>query len=411
MVVALCAAMAACSPVGRPALQPAAPALGAACAVQDANSTFRLDRAALLQRPAAERLVEKLDASPYHYFRALGPQFALRTCAEFRDVRSRLPSVAIHGDAHVGQFVVTPSTAGLEDFDHSGFGPAVIDIVRYAASIHLACREVSWPCRAEAIVEKWLAAYREALDHAAPRKVPAVVARLRANSPSEPAAWLAWADGLMRPLSDAQERSARAGWMEFRELMIDVNPARAASYYDIIRLGMLQMGIGSGLATKVLFRLRGASDDSLDDVVVEARSTMPSVVSECSTQPMRADTMWPLLFTVTLGSRMPDIFGTVILEVDDSVDFWVQSWVAGYRELSVSDLGSEADLFELAQDAARQLAGHFWTRFPEPLRATQRHLQLRSFDLVCDRARTLSGALAEETFREWRRFRGSHAHD
>jgi Uncharacterized protein conserved in bacteria (DUF2252) len=363
----------------------------------------------LLQKPSAARLVEKLDASPYHYFRALGPQFSLRTCAEFRDLRSRLPSVAIHGDAHVEQFVVTPSTAGLEDFDHSGFGPAVIDIVRYAASIHLACREVSWPCRAEAIVEKWLAAYRESLDHAAPREVPAVVARLRADSPSEPGAWLAWADGLMGPLSDAQERSARAGWMEFRELMIDVNPSRAAPYYDIIRLGMLQMGIGSGLSTKVLFHLRGASDDPLDDVIVEARSTMPSIVSECSTQPMRTGTMWPLLFTVTLGSRMPDIFGTAIFEIDDSVDFWVQSWIAGYRELSVADLGSEADLSELAEDAARQLAGHFWTRFPETLRATQRHLQLRSFDLVCDRARTLSGALAEETFREWRRFRDGRA--
>lgn len=303
------------------------------------------------------------------------------------------------------QFVVTPVTAGMEDFDQSGFGPAVIDLVRFAASIHLVCREVSWPCRADVLVDTWLSAYREALDHAMPRKEPAFVARLRARSPSEPSAWLAWADGLMLPLSDAQERSARAGWNEFQNLMVDVNPARAASYYDIVRVGMLQMGIGSQLETKLLFHVRGPTEDPLDDVIVEARSAKPSLTPDCSTHPSAVGTMWPLLFTFTLGDRMPDVFGTATFALNGAADFWVQSWVAGYRELSVRDLESEADLSELAEDTARQLAGHFWTKFPEPLRAVQRGLQLRGFDLVSVRARTLGRALADETYREWQRFR------
>ena len=67
--------------------------------------------------------------------------FAARTCYEFRDVRWQLPSVAVHGDAHPEQFVVTDASFGLADFDRAGFGPAIVDLVRYAASVHLACRE------------------------------------------------------------------------------------------------------------------------------------------------------------------------------------------------------------------------------------------------------------------------------
>ena len=407
----MCVVLTGCRPSGHGAAESSAveraanPTAGdkASCA-EVPDSSFRLDRAALMRTPGAARLLEKLDASPHRYFRALGRQYALRTCAAFHAVRPHLPSVAIHGDAHVEQFVVTPTTAGMEDFDQSGFGPAVIDIVRFAASLHLVCREVSWPCRADFVVDRWLDAYRESIDHPVPRQTPALVARLRASSPTEPGAWLAWADGLMTPLSAEQERSARAGWAEFEKVMLDINPARAASYYEIVRVGALQMGIGSGLETKLLFHLRGATDDPLDDAVVEARSSKPAVVPECSTQPMRVGTIWPLLFMTTLGSRMPDVFGTATLSADRTQEFWLASWVAGYRELSVGDLQSEAELVELAEDAARQLAGHFWVKFPESLRAIQRRLQLTGFDLVHDRARTLARELADETFREWQRF-------
>jgi hypothetical protein len=38
--------------------------------------------------------------------------------------------------------------------------------------------------------------------------------------------------------------------------------------------------------------------------------------------------------------------------------------------LALADLQAQTDLNELASDAGRQLAGHFWTTFPEPLRNT-----------------------------------------
>lgn len=373
----------------------------------NALSKFSLERSALVAKPGSQRFLEKLDASAYKYFRALGPQYALRTCAAFRDLRWHLPISAIHGDAHVEQFVVTPATAGIEDFDQSGFGPAIVDIVRYAASIHLACREVSFPCKPEVVVDKWLDAYRGTLDKPPTRKQPAVVERMRAATPTLADAWLKWADGLMMPLPKPEEDRARRGWADFRKVQMEVDPKRGANFYEIVKVGALQMGIGSALETKLLFRIRGASDVPTDDVVVEARSSMPAVGHECSSHPLHGGTLWPLMFMSILGPRMPDVFGFATLADDPAPEFWVQSWVPGYRELAIADMKSEAEMIELAEDAARQLAGHFWVRFPEPLRVAQRHAQLRGFDLTRDRVRKLAHEFAAETVAEWERFRGN----
>lgn len=74
-------------------------------------------------------------------------------------------------------------------------------------------------------------------------------------------------------------------------------------------------------------------------------------------------------------------------------------------ELSLADLRSQEELEEVAEDAAKQLAGHFWTRFPEPLRVYQRYAQLQAFDVVRERAVKLAGELAREVVVEWERFR------
>lgn len=372
-----------------------------------APATFALDAADLRARGASPALLAKLAKDPYTYFRALGQPYALRTCAAFRDVRWHLPVGAVHGDAHVEQFVVTPETAGVEDFDQSGWGPAVVDLVRYAASLHLACRQVSWTCREDAVTSAFYQAYRASLDRPPARTTPAVVARLRARTPTEPGPWLAWADGLMRPVPAGVEARARRGFLDFQRQELEVHPAQAAGYYEIVRMGALQMGVGSALETKLLFHVRGPTEAPEDDVIIEARSTLPPMGSECPARPLHGGALEPLMFMALLGPRMPESFGYATLGDDAAPEFWVQSWVPGYRELSISDLESETELVELAEDAARQLAGSFWTRFPEPLRAVQRHAQLTAFDRVIGRVRTLSRSFADETAREWERFRAA----
>ncbi len=413
-LVVLALIITACTPEPKPvAPSPSTPAASVKtappCNDDDdfgAHASFALDRNELRARGASAKLLEKLGRSPYVYFRALSRQYELRSCAAFRAERWHLPFVAIHADPHLEQFTVTPTTAGLEDFDQSGYGPAVIDLVRYSASIHLACREMKWSCVPERLVARHFQTYREALDRQPVRKLPSVTERLRKKTPSDPEPWLKWAEGLMQPLSPEAEKHVLKGWAGFRRLEIEVHPERPASFYDIVRVGALQMGVGSALETKLLFRLRGASDAPKDDVVVEARSTVALSGKECAARPT-GGALQPLMFMSILGPRLPDVFGFATLADDSSPEFWVQSWVAGYRELQISDIESEGDMIELLEDAANQLAGHFWTKFPEPLRDVQRHAQLKAFDETSARARSLAAELAAETVKEWERFRAA----
>jgi hypothetical protein len=112
------------------------------------------------------------------------------------------------------------------------------------------------------------------------------------------------------------------------------------------------------------------------------------------------------MFASLLGPRLPDVFGFLPREgAREAPELWIQSWDRGYRELSIADLRSQTDLNELAVDAGTQLAGHFWTKFPEPLRGHQRFAQLRAFEMTSTRAKLLARTLADETIMEWERFR------
>lgn len=140
-------------------------AAGAACssaprppASHDAASSLQLDLAALRRRGFSEPLIHQRARSRFRYFRMLGEPFERRTCDAFREVLPSLPITVVQGDAHLEQFVVTGASYGLEDFDRAGFGPAVVDLVRYAASLHVACADLPWRCDADAAVERFLSA-------------------------------------------------------------------------------------------------------------------------------------------------------------------------------------------------------------------------------------------------------------
>lgn len=369
-------------------------------------ANFRVNKAALRARGASSALVERVQASAFRYFRLLAQEFAARTCFEFRDLRWRLPSVAVHGDAHIEQFVITDHSFGLEDFDRAGYGPAVVDLVRYAASIHLACRQAAWPCNADEAVTAYFAAYRAALDHPVDRAQPALVARLRGAAPQDEHAWLLWAEGLMHPLPSNEEQALRQGWGRFVQLMRDTYPERPDTFYRISKIGRVDIGIGSALDPKTLVRIEGPTDMPDDDLMLEARITETPTGRECVSRSTTGGSLHVLMFASLLGPRLPEVFGFLPREgAREAPELWIQSWDRGYRELSISDVQSQTDLNELAVDAGRQLAGHFWTKFPEPLRGHQRFAQLRAFEMTDTRARRLARELADRTMTEWERFR------
>jgi hypothetical protein len=370
------------------------------------NVSLALEKASLRARGASDELIAKIDASPYRYFRLLGPLVSARTCFAFQDFRWRLPSVAVHGDAHLEQFVVTGKTFGMEDFDQAGFGPAIVDLVRYAASIHVACRKVAWKCDADQAVAAYFKAYRDALDRPGAAAAPAIVDRLRRGSPQDAAAWLSWVDSQIHALPADEEALYRRSWTRLVALLTEAQPNRPASEYEIQRLGRIEIGVGSALEKKILARTRGPSDSPADDLILEARLTTRPTGRECVWRPPHGGSLHVILFTSVLGRRMPDIYGFLPQEQDPTApEWWVQSWESGYRELSLADLESQTDLDELAADAAYQLGGHFWKTFPEPLRQYLRFAQLRAFDLVEERARKLSRELADESVAGWERFR------
>jgi hypothetical protein len=367
-------------------------------------ASFRVDKKALRAAPSA--LLEKVEASPFLYFRLLAPQFNARTCFAFNDLRWRLPAVVVHGDAHLEQFVVTEGSYGLEDFDMAGFGPAVVDLVRYAASIHVACRNRPWSCNSDQAVKAYFDAYRAALDRPVDRSQPAIVDRLRASVPQDHLGWLKWADALMQPLPAAEEEGLRRGWTRFVHLMRETRPERPEAFYTILRAGRIEIGVGSAAEPKTLIRISGPTDAPGDDLILEARITPTPTGLECVPRPPNGGPLHVLMFTALLGPRLPDVFGFLPREDEPGArEMWIQSWDRGYRELAVSDVRTQTELNALAVDAAQQLAGHFWTKFPEPLRGHQRFAQLRAFEMSHDRARRLAREFADETVAEWERFR------
>jgi hypothetical protein len=370
------------------------------------RASFRMNKSTLRAQGGSPALVDKVGSSAYRYFRLIARQFAARTCYEFRDLRWRLPSVAVHGDAHIEQFVVTNDGYGLSDFDRAGFGPAVVDLVRYATSIHLACRDAHWSCDGQQAVAAYFDAYRASLDHPVTRSRPSVVARIHAGQPQDAHTWLEWANSLMRPMPPAEERAFQDGWWRFVELMTETAPERPAAFYRMSRIGRVEIGIGSALEPKTLIRVEGPTDAPDDDVILEARITAMPDERDCVSRAATGGSLDVLMFASLLGQRLPEVFGFLPREgAREAPELWIQSWDRGYRELSLADLRSQNELLELAVDAGRQLAGHFWTAFPEPLRGHQRFAQLRAFEMTADRARDLARQLADETATEWDRFR------
>jgi Uncharacterized protein conserved in bacteria (DUF2252) len=361
-----------------------------------------------LELPALRRsglplvVIAKLAQSRFRYFRMLGEGFELRTCEAFADLATQLPTAPVQGDAHLEQFAVTAGTYGLEDFDRAGVGPAVVDLVRYAASLQVACDDVRWSCDGGAAIDRFLSAYRAALIAAPVSRPPAVVPRLRARAPFTRTAWLAWIDALMTPPSEAVERAARQSFSPFAAAMAERHPELTPGALDIVRLSELRIGFGSAREQKLLFRLRGATEAPQDDLVVEARPPLPAQPPSCISRDAHGTSLkWR--FTSVLGRRMPELYGFAVR--GDGEQLWLQSWDPGYVELSVRDVTNQTELEELAVDAAHQLAAPLWSNLPQALHSSQRHAQLVAFELTRARIVSLARALAAESNQGWARLR------
>src|SRR5262245_58204331 len=207
---------------------------------------------------ATPELIERLRADPYDYFRFVNRSWIARVCDDFSSDLQGLPVVRLHGDAHVEQFALTQDAWGIDDFDDSARGPAIVDIVRFLGSIDLVARRRSWEKDRDTLFDRFVEGYRQGL--AEPRYLPPppdIVRRLRARAPATRAALLVWGESKMQPLAEAPMKAVVAAIEAFARVVLRERPDLAPEYFRVVRAGSVQTGVGSAVSPKIMIRVRG----------------------------------------------------------------------------------------------------------------------------------------------------------
>jgi hypothetical protein len=390
-------------------------AIGASVASQGATrstSFLGLDDVSLYIAPHSDRVANEpelqaqLLSGPHEYFRFINGTFSRALCQALRGELASMPRVSLHGDAHLEQYAVTDAGRGLTDFDDTATGPAVIDLVRFGVSTQLATREHRWPTDSRQIFRIFLDGYRDGLE--GPEQElpePTAAKRMLAEFDPDPEAFFAWAESLMAPIDDETRSELEKGLGDYAAQLGTDDPSLPARFFEVVHMGSINLGIGSALDEKYLVRLRGPSDDPLDDIVVEAKEDRRRERIECVTAGPKADPFRILVGQVLIPYR--SYLGHFQMA---GKPFWVHAWIAGYKELDIREsVRTPAELAEIAYESGVQLArAHFDGRTLEASAADR----ARQEAIVTSHGKHFENVVSEMTdltLAAWRRFRAVHA--
>jgi uncharacterized protein DUF2252 len=380
-------------------------ALPAACGSRE----LQADRQALAAAPP--ELLSKLRADPYNYFRFVNHEWTSRVCEVFARDLATQPTVQLHGDAHLEQYAFTNSAWGLDDFDDSTRGPALVDIIRFMGSIDLTVRRRGWTPERESLFDRFIAGYRQGLSdplHQPPR--PRILDRLQLQhaTPTN-LAFLAWAETQMEPLSETETKGLASAMVVFAHTVQQERRDLPDAYFRIVRGGWLHMGIGSANNKKVLIRVDGPSARPEDDVVLEAKAIRALADVRCLEVPRARPTFRVITGNQQLGRLKHDILiegpevpiPELTGEGPNLGDWWIRSWEPSYREVALDDFGSVEELSAIVYDAGSQLgAGSVHL----PGRAVDAALQqqaLAALGTLERRVRHEAVTLVEQMLRGW----------
>jgi hypothetical protein len=298
------------------------------------------------------------------------------------------------------QYAFTAIEHGLDDFDDSAEGPAVLDFVRFLGSIDLGTRQRDWTDERENLFDAFFRGYRQATrdpDYAPP--APSYAVRMRDRSAMTHEAFLEWAESLMQPFSEEESRAVAAGLDVFSKMVSDLRPGLPESYFKLKRAGWLRMGVGSALAPKQLGRFEGKTSAPEDDFILEAKKVSDLGNIDCISVPGVGQA-----FRVVKGhGEIGRIRHEIVAVVPDNPlrglgpeDWWVRSWEASYRELQLDELESAGELAEVVHDAGAQLgAGHI-RESVESLQQQIRYAQLQQLDALEPKIRAVAKQMAEQ---------------
>lgn len=365
---------------------------------------------------APPELLARVRADPYNYFRLINHEWTARVCDMFARELADQPVVQLHGDAHVEQYALTDDAWGLDDFDDSARGPALVDIVRFVGSIDLAARRRGWTRDRDLLVDRFFDGYRRGLsDRFYVPPEPDIVRSLRSHtSPPTREAFLAWAETKMSPMPDLQSKVVIAAMRVFADVVRQEQPGLPDGYFEIERAGWLQMGVGSALSTKILMRVRGRSADPADDDVLEAKAIRGLQGLSCLEVPASRPSIRVIVGSQQLGrlkhrilAAAPEVdIPEMTIQGKHLSSWWIRSWEPSYREITLDDLRSVRDLSEIVFDSGVQLGAGSIHGATSTDDAALRARSLASTIALQLRLRRAAHTLVDDLLKAWRELGG-----
>ena len=354
-------------------------------------------------------LLKRITGSPHGYFRFISQKFAQAVCRRFAGDLDIMGVVNLHGDAHLENYIVTDRQRGLADFDDATAGPFVLDLVRFGVSIRLASMAMGWEDKADAVVDTFLTGYRSGLRYEelyVPE--PAIVDRIRISFPRDRAKILAAAEALMIPIDMGGQEFKRAT-RRYLEDMTAENPHLPPGFFEIKRMGSLNLGIGSALSKKFLMRVEGPSPSPLDDVILEAKEVGDLKGIDCI-QRSGAEVGRVAVAQARLAFERPRYYGYVIMHprlgFDRRDKFWVFAWDDNYAELSiVRSFLTPEDLFDVARDVGIQLGRGHPRSIADPYETMLRRGLLLTLSDIQPEIELAIREMTPQVIAAWERFR------
>ena len=363
---------------------------------------------------APREVIDRLRADPIAYFRFVNRAWIARVCDMFADDIRDLPIVRLHGDAHVEQFTVTSEAWGMDDFDDSVEGPAVVDIVRFLGSVDLVARQRGWLVERDSLFDRFFAGYRKGLREPEfqPRR-PVVVDRLRVGMQRSRPEFLDWGETLMEPMADGPMTAVVGGMEAIARVVFAGRPDRPPGYFTVLAAGWLRMGVGSAPAPKILVRIQGPSTSPDDDELVEAKQVQSLEGLRCLQLPESSQVAHRVIFGALQLGRLrhnilvagpPLIVPEVAAEGQELRRWWIRSWDPSYRELRIDDLRSSRDLAQIAYDVGVQLGAGSLKELSGFERNSARRQALASLARLERRIRNKTSDLVTELMVGWIEF-------
>jgi hypothetical protein len=351
----------------------------------------------------------RLAATPMAFFRFVNSAWTREVCEAFSAEARELPTARLHGDAHVEQYAMTATARGLDDFDDSARGPAVIDIVRFVGSLELAAAQRGWTASLPEAIDAFLAGYRQGLEN--PSYLPsdpAVVVRMRRAPVKSQEAFLSWTDSLMQPLALDEVARTDTIWRRVIAVASETDPAFTPAFMALKKIGWLRMGIGSALTPKLLIRIEGPTPALDDDIVLEGKQMLEFRSDSCVSLPPSVAAFRVVQGIRQIGRLQPPFLLALPAIEDaraDPLDWWATAWDRSYTEVTIADLASPQELRELAHDAGAQLGSSNLAEASGSEAEERRSAELQAIPRLEPRIRQVAHDLTAALVQAWEAFR------